>query len=219
MPPQLAATRIATEQQAIADIDRQLEGLEGELREALLADNNDAVAKLDTEIASLKRKAEHHRLRADSLKAREALEQRAASAKQRQELVQRIENKIDEMREVVVAFQKKQAEAIKLHRRWQDLAMELAAGWAWGPSNQNAAGFSLDEITRDTRHELCRIGSGQLLHAGAIQRPSFPGGHNPKLDWLHSPEKIPALIAVIDQRLGIAKRVLRSSVEQMEKAS
>ena len=36
MPPQLAATRIATEQQAIADIDRQLEGLEGELREALL---------------------------------------------------------------------------------------------------------------------------------------------------------------------------------------
>jgi hypothetical protein len=98
--------------------------------------------------------------------------------------------------------------------------MELAAGWPWGPSNQNAAGFSLDEINRDTKHELCRIGSGQILHAGALQRPSFPGGHNPRLDWLHSPEKIPSLVDTIDQRLALAKRVLRASIEtQMEKAS
>ena len=219
MPPQLAATRIATEQQAIEEIDRQLEGLEGELRDALLADDNDKVATLDTTIASLKRQRGHHLLRADAFRAREVLEQKAASAKQRAQLIGRIEAKIDELREVVVSFQRKQAEAIKLHSRWQDLAMELAAGWAWGPNHQTAAGFNLDEITRDTRHELCRIGSGQLLHAGAIQRPSFPGGHNPKLDWLHSPEKIPALIATVDQRLALAKRVLRAGTEQLEKAS
>jgi hypothetical protein len=219
MPTVLASTRIATEQKEVEEIGRRLEELEDELKKALVADDEPAVARLDNEIAKLKRQREHHQLRIDTLFAQQALEQKATAAKQRAQLVSRIEAKIDELRETVVAFQKKQAQAIELHRKWQDIAMQLAASWAWGPSHQNACGFHLDEITRDTKHELCRIGSGQLLHAGALQRPSFPGGHNPRLDWLHDPGRITPLIETVDQRLALAKRVLRASIEPMEKAS
>jgi hypothetical protein len=217
MPAPLAATRIAAERQSIDEIDRHLERLDAKLRDALLLTNNeDEVAQLDADIASLKRKAEHHKLRIDSLRANQVLEQRATAAKQKAQLIARVESKIDELRETVAAFQKKQAEAIKLHRKWQDLAIECATAWPWGPSNQNACGFNLDEITRDTRHELCRIGSGQLLHAGAIQRPSFPGGLNPKLELLHNPGAITPLIDTIDQRLGLARKVLHANLPVTE---
>ena len=81
MPAPLAATRIATEQQEIEQIDRELERLEAGLRQALLTDNEPEVARLDAQIASLKRKREHHLLRIDSLRAQETLEQRAIAAK------------------------------------------------------------------------------------------------------------------------------------------
>jgi len=224
MPAPLAATRIAKEQSAIDEIDGWLAQLDVKLRDALLIDDNeDEVAQIDADIAAQKRKREHHALRIDSLRAREALEQNAAAAKQKQQLIGRIEAKIDELRKAVVAFQKAQAEAIKFHRKWQDLAVECAVAWPWGPNHQTAAGFDLDEINRDTRHELCRIGSGQLLHAGQLQRPSFPGGLNPKLELLQNPAAITPLIETIGERHGLAKRVLRASLPatepKMEKAS
>ena len=99
MPAPLAATRIAKEQSAIDEIDGWLAQLDVKLRDALLVDDNDdEVAQLDADIAAQKRKREHHKLRIDSLRAQEALEQKAAAAKQRAQHIGRIETEIDELR-------------------------------------------------------------------------------------------------------------------------
>jgi hypothetical protein len=221
----LAATRIAAEEAEVEQIDRHLEKLDAKLREALLVDNNDdEVAQLDADIASNKRQREHHLLRIDSLRAREALEQKTAATKQHAELVGRVEAEIDELEKVRARFAKRLAEVVNDWREIQDRSVKIAVAWPWRISDRIASGFDLDEITRDVKHELCRVGSGQLLHAGAIQRPSFPGGLNPKLEWLHDPGgKIPALVEVTKQRHAVAKRVLQASrpvtEPNMEKAS
>jgi hypothetical protein len=94
MPAVLAETRIATEQQSIDEIDRDLERLDTKLRKALLlTDNEDEVAQLDADIASLRRKRDHHLLRIHSLKAQQALEQKATAAKQKARLIGRSQNR------------------------------------------------------------------------------------------------------------------------------
>jgi Skp family chaperone for outer membrane proteins len=89
MPQTSLTTRLRAEQQELQQIEQHLEGLNDQLKERVLADDEAAIAKLDADIAWQKRKAEHHKLRIDSLRAQQALEQTAAATKQ---LVERIES-------------------------------------------------------------------------------------------------------------------------------
>src|SRR6516225_95099 len=103
----LAETRIAAEQKAIDDIERHLEKLDTKFREALLVENNDdEIAQLDADIASSRRQREHHALRIDSLRAREALEQKATAAKQKTQHIDRVVDEIDELGKVRARFAK-----------------------------------------------------------------------------------------------------------------
>jgi len=86
MPQASLTTRLQAEHQELQQIEQHLEGLKGQLKEKLLADDEAAIAKLDADIASQKRKIEHHKLRIDSLCAQQALEQKAAATKQKAQL-------------------------------------------------------------------------------------------------------------------------------------
>jgi hypothetical protein len=89
-------TRLQAEQQELQQIEQHLEGLKGQLKEKLLADDEATIAKLDADIAWQKRKAEHHKLRIDSLRVQQALEQKAAATKQEAQLVERVESAFNE---------------------------------------------------------------------------------------------------------------------------
>ena len=125
-------------------------------------------------------------------------------------MIGRIEAKIDKRDEICAKLQAALGEAVKLYNELIQAGAEIAVAVPWNNSDLNAAVFISDEVKRLTMHELCRVGSGQLLHGGAFRRPSFPGGLNPKLDWLHQPEKIPPLVDTIAAASAHAKRALRS---------
>jgi hypothetical protein len=96
MPQASLTTRLQAEQQELQQIEHHLEGLKGQLKEKLLADDEATIAKLDADIAWQKRKADHHKLRIDSLRAQQALEQKAAAMKQKAQLVERVESAFNE---------------------------------------------------------------------------------------------------------------------------
>ena len=96
MPQASLTTRLQAEQQELQQIEQHLEGLKGQLKEKLLADDEATIAKLDADIAWQKRKADHHKLRIDSLRAQQALEQKAAAMKQKAQLVERVESAFNE---------------------------------------------------------------------------------------------------------------------------
>jgi len=202
------AERLAAERLEIDRITGCIAEVDTSLNAALLAADATAVEKLDAEIATLRKEADRRRRTIGLLEKEKENAERAAVAKRQEAHKGRLYQKMAELRQVVAEFQKTQGEAVKLHRRWHKLAIELAIAWPWGPGQQSAAGFHPDEVTRDTQAELCRVGSGELINAGSIRTPSFPGGRNPRLDWIHSPEKIPPLIDTIDERLNYARNVL-----------
>src|SRR6516165_1541080 len=96
MPQASLTTRLQAEHQELQQIEQHLEGLKGQLKEKLLADDEATIAKLDADIAWQKRKAEHHKLRIDSLRVQQALEQKAAATKQEAQLVERVESAFNE---------------------------------------------------------------------------------------------------------------------------
>jgi hypothetical protein len=128
-----ASTRLQVEQEQLQQIEGHLQELEAELKEKLLADADDeAVARLDLEIARFKRKAEHHRLRIDSLNAAAAIEAKAAARKQTAELIERIEAACDERVKNSQAITRTVAKLIELIANDISLSKKVMAAWPWG---------------------------------------------------------------------------------------
>jgi hypothetical protein len=196
---------------ALAETDQKLAERGAKRSAALLtSDDDNAILVLDKEIDELARLGRVHRARIEALESEVKKEAAAQIVKRKAALIDRIEAKIDKRDEICAKLQAALGEAVKLYNELIQAGAEIAVAVPWNNSDLNAAVFISDEIKRLTMHELCRVGSGQLLHGGAFHRPSFPGGLNPKLDWLHCPERIPPLVDAIAAASALAKRALRS---------
>lgn len=196
---------------ALVETDQKLAEIGAKRTGALLASDDDsAILVLDRQIDELGRLGRVHRARIEVLESEAKKEAAAQVVKRKAALIDRIDARIDRRDEICAKLQAALGEAVKLYNELIQAGAEIAVAVPWDNSTLNAAVFSSDEIKRLTMHELCRVGSGQILHGGAFRRPSFPGGLNPKLDWLHCPERIPPLVDAIAAASALAKRALRN---------
>jgi hypothetical protein len=196
---------------ALADIKTRIEDHKRTRAEQLLnGADAAAIAKIDDEITGLQHATTTETDRIVLLDEAIAGEEAARVRKRQAERLALIDGKMKELRDGVADFSKTLGKAAKLYQRWQTLAVELAVMHQWRPGDQTAAGFHLDEITRDVRAELYRIGSGMPAGTG-IGRPGFPGALCFKIEWQHQSEKIPALLNVIDDRLAFARKILHGA--------
>ena len=102
--PKVAANRLEQARADLAEADERIREVEGKRREALLRDNDTEAAKLDTELEQLRRLARGHGDKIGLLEAAAADEENAARVREHESLISRVERKLSERQELVVAM-------------------------------------------------------------------------------------------------------------------
>ena len=224
--PALAATRLQSEQEQLQQIEGHLVELEAELKEKLLADaDDDAVSRLDLEIARFKRKAEHIRLRLDSLTARAAMEAKAESRKQTQQLIERIEAACEERVENSHKITRTVAKLVELVANDIALSKKIMAGWGWDNSSRAAIKPFGQGIRELLCYELYRQSAAAFMGQVGDNAITLPGSVCPNPDWRLLPQKIQSLNDRLRDIANHASEVMRRTAgipkgtEEQRKAS
>jgi len=210
-----AAGALERARAALAETSKQIHKLETTRNELLLADQDAKAAALDQQIEEQRRLERGHRDKVALLEKeaeREAAERRA---KDKQELIARIEKKLSERDAAGARAVAAIKELDAAYRTMFKLGREIRAAWPWQAHDLPAAVLSDNAITRIIEHELYRIGARPPLLGGMdIVNPgkdgaSLPGGRCPKLELVNLPEKIEPLSQVLTEATTFACALLR----------
>jgi hypothetical protein len=208
--PALASTRLQAEQEQLRQIEGHLVELEAELKEKLLADADDeSVAQLDLEIARFKRKAEHIRLRIDSLNARAAMEAKAAARKQTVELIEREEAIWGERARNGQAITRTIAKLVELMANDVALTKKGMAAWPWDNSSRAALKPFGQGIRELVAYEFYRQSATAWMNEIGDNAITLPGSVCPNPDWRLQPQKIQSLNDRLRDIANHASEVMR----------
>jgi len=212
MPAPAASTRLQAERQELQQIERHLQELEAELKEKLLADaDDDALARLDLEIARFKRKADHIRLRIDSLNAAAAMEAKAAMRKETERIIEREEALFDERTGNGKEITRTIAKLIKLVGNDIRITRQIMSGWSWNNSDRDALLPWGQGIRRLLCHEFYKQSAQAWMNNVGDNQITLPGSVCENPDNRLQPQKIQSLNDRLQEIANHASDVMRRS--------
>jgi hypothetical protein len=211
--PPSAAARLDVARADHTAASGKLNELEAARHTALLADQDGEAANLAVEIEQYRRFLRGFQDKIKLLQEEVQKEEQARRAKEREELIARIEKKFAD-RDAASA---ELADAIKkadaAFRKMIDAGQAVLAAWPWQSHEHHAVLLSTGAITSATAHELYKIGA-RPRRFGGMDQPgdglNFPGGRCPDLRLTNLPEKIKPLTAVCAEASALASTIMRT---------
>jgi hypothetical protein len=212
--PSSATDRLASTQAALAQANARIAELDAQRNAALLKDEDATAVKLGTEIDALKQAARAHSDKIALLKEQAAEEERARRAREREELIERIEKKLvqrDAAMEGVAAAIKQLASASE---RAITLGREIIAAWTWAPHDLPPALLTPAAIMTTISHESFRVSYHAKKYGGAdvdvLAGHSLPGSRSPTWQLAEDPSRVRPMIDVVRDATEFAKTFLRT---------
>jgi len=206
--------RVAVVEGAVAQTNRKLAELTEKREAALLKDDDATAIKLGAELDALRQAAKAHADKLVLLKRALAQEEVERRAKERAQLIGKIEDKIAQRDKVMLEM----ADAIKqlanASERAFKIVREIASSWSWAPHDLTAALLTPPAIMAAVSHEFYRTSYHPRRYGGLDTDPLagivLPGARCPRLEWMEQPQRTRSLADVTRDASSFARQFLRT---------
>lgn len=199
--------RLEAERVEVQRIERRIAELDGRINGLLLADDNGAIEKLETDIAALRKEADRRRRLIGVLEDERANAEKAAVLKRREAQINRVENLCTGRTNLGPKIEKKIEELLDLVVEEIDYTKRIIPAWTWSNSDREVLKPFGQGIRELLCYEFFRQSASRFIgQTGAV---TLPGSVCEKDIWRLQPHLIPKLSDRLREIGDYASRAMR----------